>query len=176
MRAATQGYAPQRVTCDRARSQRPVQATSGPARQCPALEIRRKSRGAALVESALISLVFIVTLLGAIDIMQFLFFHQAMRERVRAGARYAVTHTYDPEVLRNFVLWNSPERRDDPGLFGLSPEMVAVERHGEGTEADRIEVRIENFPVRLFTPWLAGRVLHPVFRSVEPVESLGATD
>ncbi len=136
----------------------------------------RKRRGAAIVESALVSLVFIVTLIGAMDITQFLFFHQALRERARAGVRYAVTHTYNPDILRNFVLWNSPERRDGPGLFGLRPDMVSVQRYGAGTEADRIEVRIENFPLRLFTPWLAGRVMHPVFRSVEPVESLGAPD
>ncbi len=138
---------------------------------------RRKERaGAAVVEATLVALAFIVTLIGAIDVAQFLFFHQVLRERVRAGVRYAVTHSYEPAVLRNHVLWNSPSVQDRPGLFGLTPAMVTINRYDEGAEADRIEVRIDNYPVQLFTPWLAGRTMAPVFRAVEPVESLGAPD
>ncbi len=137
---------------------------------------RAKRPGATVVEATLVALAFIVTLIGAIDVAQFLFFHQVLRERVRAGVRHAVTHSYEPAVLRNYILWNSPAAQERPGLFGLTPAMVAINRFDEGAEADRIEVRIENYPVRLFTPWLAGRTMAPVFRAVEPVESLGAPD
>ncbi len=128
------------------------------------------------MESALIALALIVTLIAALDLGQFLFFHQAFRERVRAAVRHAVVHQYNPDSIRNFVLFNSPESRDGPALLGLTASAIAVARYDEGTPRDRIEVRIENFPLRMFTPWLSRGALRPVFRSVEPIESLGATE
>lgn len=157
------------------------QVRSGPAANAapepagPPLEGRGR-RGAALVEGALVALAFIVTIAGALELAQVFFFHQAFRERVRAGVRYAVVHEYNPRTIRNFVLYNSPEDRTGKGLLGLDPSLVTVVRYGAGTDADRIEVSIRSYPLRLFTPFLSGRGTQPVFRAVQPVESLGAPD
>ncbi|HWR53496.1 MAG TPA: TadE family protein [Bryobacteraceae bacterium] len=137
---------------------------------------RGARRGAAMVEGALIALAFIVTVTGALEVSQMFFFHQAFRERVRAGVRYAVVHEYSPELVRNFVLYNSPEPKTGRGFLGLEPSLVSVNRYDTGGDTDRIEVSIRSYPLRFFTPWLAGRTFQPVFRAVQPVESLGATD
>lgn len=139
--------------------------------------MNRRRRGAHLIETALVLVPFVFTLVGILDMGQFLFFYQTYRERVRAAARYAVVNPYDTQAITNVVLYNSPTT--PPGgtaLFGLTPSMVTVTRYDQGTSNDRIEVAIANPPVVFFSPLLAGYQLHPVFRAVMPVESLGATD
>ena len=44
---------------------------------------RKGTRGAVMLESALIFLTFIAMLIGAFDFGQFLFIHQALVERIR---------------------------------------------------------------------------------------------
>ena len=73
----------------------------------PTPDSRNQRRGEVLLESALVLLALLITLIGALDFGQLLFFHQSFRERVRAGVRYAVVHTYDPAQIRNMVVYNS---------------------------------------------------------------------
>jgi hypothetical protein len=138
----------------------------------------RSRKGGSVLESGLVLLLLLITIIGVFDMGQLLFFHQTFRERVRAGVRYAVVHTYDAQQIRNMVLYNSPTAPpgDPPGLFGLRPAMVTVTRYDQGTADDRIEVRISSYPFTFLSPLLAGRSLNPVFRAVMPIESLGATD
>lgn len=138
-------------------------------------ERARGRRGQALVESALVLLTLVLTILGILDLGQFLFFQATFRERVRSGVRYAVVHTYDPQQIENFVLYDSPIAGSRP-LFGLAESMISVTRYGENTPDDRIEVTISNAPLRMYSPFLASFSARPVFRAVMPVESLGAAD
>jgi len=132
-----------------------------------------------LVETALTFLVFIVVLIGTLDLAQILFFHQIFNERVRAGARYAAVHIYDAQQIKNFVLYNNPDPPGDPGktgLFGLKPAEVSVNRYDAGTALDRIEIVISNHPLSFYSPYLAGSYAHRPLRAVIPVESLGAVN
>jgi hypothetical protein len=144
----------------------------------PTPDSRNQRRGAVLLESALVLLALLITLVGVLDFGQLLFFHQSFRERVRAGVRYAVVHTYDPAQIRNMVVYNSTTAPpgEPPGLFGLTPAKVTVTRYDQGTADDRIEVCISNYPLGFLSPLLAGQTLNPVFRAVAPVEGLDATD
>ena len=69
-----------------------------------------KRRGQAVIESSLILLIFIPVLIGILDFGQFLYFHQSLSERARAGARYAAVHTFDATKIANYTLYN-----DDTG-------------------------------------------------------------
>jgi hypothetical protein len=135
----------------------------------------RKSRGEAMVESALVLLTLTLTILGILDLGQFLFFQATFRERVRTGVRYAIVHHYSPEQVSNFVLYGSPAPSGRP-LFGLAASMISVSRYGEDTPDDRIEVTISNAPLQMYSPFLARFPARPVFRAVMPVESLGAAN
>ncbi len=106
---------------------------------------------------------------------QLLFFYQTFQERARAGARYAAVNTYDPETIKNLVVYNSASGSGS-ALFGLRTSMVNVNHYDAGAVSERLEIGITSSPVRFFSPLLAGRNLSPVFRAVIPVESLGATD
>ncbi len=139
---------------------------------------RTRRRGQALLEGSLVLLGTIVTLLGILDVGQYLFLQQSLRERTRAAVRYAVVNNYDPVTITNVVLYNSPAAPDGgrSGLLGLRAEMVNVVRHDQGTASDRVEIVIANYPMRFYSPFLAGTSIEPVFRAVLPVESLGAID
>src|SRR5438445_227052 len=54
--------------------------------------------------------IFIPVLIGILDFGQFLYFHQSLSERARAGARYAAVHTFDATKIANYTLYN-----DDTG-------------------------------------------------------------
>ncbi len=139
---------------------------------------KNRRRGSALLESSLVLLVFLATLLGTIDFGQILFFHLMLADRVRAGARFAVVSAYDPASITNVVVYNSvtaPSVSNTTGLFGLTASMVNVTRYNAGTNTDRVEVSISNFPIAFYSPWISGSLSPRTFRAVMPIESLGAT-
>lgn len=134
----------------------------------------RRSRGQSLVESALVLLVYLVLLIGILDVGQVLFIHQTMVERTRAALRFgAVQDPFNADAVRNMVLYNQPTvpgagdyepeylgDRDAPppvpGIFGLMPAMVDVQRHDATFNEDRITIRITGYPFNFYTPIIAG--------------------
>ena len=139
---------------------------------------QNRRRGSALLESSLVLLVFLATLLGTIDFGQILFFHLMLADRVRAGARFAIVSSYDPVQIANVVVYNSataPSISNTTGLFGLTPSMVQITRYDAGTNTDRVQVAIANFPIAFYSPWISGSLSPRTFRAVMPIESLGAT-
>ncbi|MEK7408294.1 MAG: TadE family protein [Acidobacteriota bacterium] len=120
---------------------------------------RNRQRGQALVESAFITLVFVVTLLGIFDLGQILFIHQSLADRARNAARYAVVRTYDATVVQNMVLYYQPTVPEGAttGFMGLATSMVSVTRSDAGTNEDRITITISNYPFRFFSPLIAGQ-------------------
>lgn len=124
------------------------------------------------MESTIVLLLFLILLIGVMDISQVLFFHHFLQQRAWAGARYATVHTYDAAAIKNVVAYNS-STAGNAGLFGLTPAMVSVNLYEAGTPNARIEVDITTFHVRFISPWLL-QDWTPVFRAVLPVESAGA--
>jgi Flp pilus assembly protein TadG len=122
------------------------------------LSVSGARRGAALVEAALVVLVFLVTLIGVFDLGQIFFIHQTFVERVRNAARYAVVNTYDETAFKNMVLHNQPTAPEGrtSGIFGLTPAMVSVSQFDSGTSEHRVVVAINNYPYRFFSPLIAG--------------------
>lgn len=134
----------------------------------------RSRKGAHVVETALVLLPFVFTLIGVLDFGQLLFFYQTFRARAHSGARYAAVNPYNSQTIANVVAYGATTG-SGKGRFGLTPSMVTVTRYDQGTAYDRIEVKI-NYPLAFISPLLAKYKLTPVFRSVMPVESLGATN
>src|SRR5688572_14163522 len=117
----------------------------------------RRRRGSFLVEASLILIVFLMVLIGILDIGQFMFFQAMLTDRVRAGARYAAVNTYDSATLKNVVVYNSPiaPQGNPAGLFGLQTSMVSANRYDPDGPSDRIEIIIANFPLAFYGPFLA---------------------
>jgi hypothetical protein len=136
---------------------------------------RRPARaGSSLVESSIVLFLFLVVLIGILDMGQVMFFHHFLASRVRAGARYAAVHTYSPGVIQNVVVYN---RTTVPpggvGSFGMAPSMVQVNQYDAGTPNARIEVSVNTFTMHFVSPWLAQNFTAKPFRAEVPVESAG---
>lgn len=141
---------------------------------------RRWQRGQAMVEGALVAIVFISSLLLILELGRYMLLLQFFTERARAGARYAAVSTYDPATIKNWIVYNSPSAptggQSGAGLLGLTPAMISVNRFNQGTDTDRIEVGISNYPISLFIPMLPGQWTLKPFRVVFTAESMGATN
>lgn len=110
-----------------------------------------------MVESALVLLLFVVTLIGTFDVAQFLFYHQSLTERVRGAARYAAVNTFDTTAVQNMVLYNqstAPSGRNPD--FNLTSSMISVQRYDTNTPEDRVVVTVSNYPFLFITPFIAG--------------------
>ena len=66
---------------------------------------QKQSRGAVIIETGLIFVVFTFMLMGAFDFAQFLFVHQAIVDRARSAARWgAVNDPTNTSAIQNMVL------------------------------------------------------------------------
>lgn len=131
---------------------------------------RHESRGQSLLESTLVLLAFLTLLIGVLDVGQVLFLHHTLVERTRAALRYGAVQTpFDADAVRNMVLYNQPTIPGNagsgdgggdppvvPGIFGLMPSMVQVQRHDATFNEDRITIQITQYPFRFYTPMIAG--------------------
>ena len=121
---------------------------------------RKRERGQAFIESALILLVFLASLIGALDFGQLLFTHQLMVERVRAGARWGQVNAWDGtgDQIANMVRFHSSTDTSGSPFLGLTRANVSV-THTAGSASDpndeRITVSIVNYNMTFFSPWIA---------------------
>src|SRR2546425_1803926 len=96
---------------------------------------QKQSKGAVIIETGLIFVVFSFMLMGAFDFAQFLFIHQALVDRARSAARWgAVNAPTDTSAIQNMVLYNQttvPEGASS-GVFGLTSSMVTVSTQVSG--------------------------------------------
>ncbi len=113
-------------------------------------------RGSALLESSLCLVTFILVLLAVFDFSHFLFLQQGVTERMRAGLRYGTVHTFDAAAIQNVVLYNNPvQPAGVTPWLNLRREMIAVNRAGNNTPADRVTITISNYQFPLVSPYLA---------------------
>lgn len=145
---------------------------------------RKRQRGQALVEGALISLGFLSSLILVLELSRYILFIQFFTERARAGARYSAVSNYNTDTIRNWIVYNTPAAPTNSGqgtstasgLFGLTPSMVTVNRFNQSTDTDRLEIAINNYPVSLVVPMLPAKWTLKPFRVVLTAESMGATN
>src|SRR6266446_7037256 len=128
------------------------------------MKSRKKQSGQAMLESALILLVFLVMLLGIVDFGQFFYFHQSLTDRARAGARYGSIHTCDATCSQavNYTIYNDPTTTTGGALLPcLAGECAtnatvtaAVTVPFTGSIEDtRITVTISNYPFNFILPY-----------------------
>jgi hypothetical protein len=120
----------------------------------------KKRRGQALVESALTLMVFLMTLIGALDFCQLLFTHQMLVERTRSGLRWGMIHAWDGtgDQVANMILYNQSTAKSGSGFLGMTRGNVQV-TFSPGPALDpnesRLRIAIVNYQYKFFTPFLA---------------------
>ena len=119
---------------------------------------QERSKGAVMLETALVSLAFTAMLIGVFDFAQFLFIHQALVERARYATRWgALSDPSNLTAVQNMILYNQAATPPDgtPGYFGLTPGMVQVARPYSGQD-DCLVVLISNYSYQMISPYIAG--------------------
>src|SRR5712692_3464702 len=120
---------------------------------------QKRSRGAVIIETGLIFVVFSFILMGAFDFAQFLFIHQALVDRARPAARWgAVTDPTNTSAIQNMVLYNQTTvpAGVSSGIFGLTSDMVTVVTEASGTDDYRLVVVITNYTYEMISPIIGG--------------------
>ena len=121
----------------------------------------RSRSGQALVESALILLLFITTLVGILDVSQLLFIHQSLVERARMALRWGVVQPWDGTgtKIQNMVLYlQDTVPAGGSGFLGLTASNVQVTRTpgtSDNPNDERISVAIVNYNFNFLTPGIA---------------------
>ena len=113
---------------------------------------RKGRKGNAMVEAALVSLVFFLLVLGIFDFGQFLFVHQALVHRARTAIRAGAIYSDSSTAIKNRILYNQSTAKLDSdgnakaGYFGLTANDIVVYQLDSGTDSARVNVQITSFP------------------------------
>ena len=122
---------------------------------------RKGRRGQALVESALIMLVFLLTLIATLDFSQVLFTHQTLVERTRSGLRWGIIHSWDGtgDGIANIILYGQSAAKSGGGTFlGLKRDNIRVTYNAPTVDNPndiRLQVAIVNYQFQFVTPFIA---------------------
>lgn len=119
----------------------------------------RASKGSAVVETALVFVVFAMMLFGIFDFGQFLFVHQALVERVRYAARWgAINDPTDSTSITNMILYDqsTSPAAGTPTYFNLSSSNISVTNPNSGSNDYRLTVQISGYSYTVLSPYIAG--------------------
>ncbi len=106
-----------------------------------------------MVESALILAAFMGLLLGMATVGETLFVRQSLLDRVHVAARWGAVNPYNPDAIRNLVLYGSATPGGDAApLPGLTAGGVVVENPGCPGADCRVSVSVPELGVRSTEP------------------------
>ncbi len=128
----------------------------------PNPEARNRRRGQSLIESALILVGAISTIIAILDFSQLLFTHQLLVERTRAALRWGMINKWDGtgDKIASMVLYGKPTGGTGAGALGLTRSNVRVTLTPgtvDNPNDARLTVAIVNYDYRFFTPFIAGK-------------------
>ena len=132
-----------------------------------------RQRGQAMIESALILMIFVPVLLGIADFGQVLYLHTSLTERARAAARYGAAHTYtDGTAIKNVAVYNdsNPAAGTAPLLPNLTTDLVTATLDDAGTDSARITVTITSYPFNFISGFMLQSTWYRTILATEPYE------
>ena len=120
---------------------------------------RRRRRGNVLIEFSIAVSLLVTVLAGVWQFGYSFYLYNSLESAVRDGARYASLTAYDGGVsngaafhsrVKNMVVYGNPEPAAAalPVVPGLTPEQVSVTEQFRGATPERVEVRVEDFPIQ----------------------------
>jgi hypothetical protein len=140
---------------------------------------RRRQRGAALVETALVFMTVLGMILFILDMGRILLSEQFIAERARVGARNVVVNNWTSTQVANYVVYGSTTAPsgNPPGFLGLLPSQVTLTSYADsGINDGRYQVTVSGVPLFTWIPYIAGQYSSPTVTATMPVESLGASN
>lgn len=122
-----------------------------------------KQKGSAMVESALIILLFLTMMFGAIDFAHIMFLQQALYERTRGAVRTGVAKQYTADQIKNLILYNDPTAPTTPsnGYMDLTSSDVSVSFADSGYSSQRVTVTVQRLTVPTVSFLLPASIVTP---------------
>jgi len=132
-----------------------------------------KQRGAAMVETGLVLVLFIVALVGIVDFAQFLYLHQTIANRVRTVTRTASVYNLTVAQIQNRICYGSDTVPSPSavGYMGLKPVNVAAEKLDTSTTERRIVVTVSGLRYKTLSPFLFGAATMLPVRVTSTIET-----
>lgn len=136
-------------------------------------------RGAALLEFAICSTVFLTALFGVLEFGRLLWTHNALKDTVRRGARYAAVRKEGDEAsVIKYIVYGDPNANPataKPVVDGLTTSQVNVEyANFNGIKLSaRATVRITGHQFRFALPLVGTTLTMPSYKTSIPGESAG---
>ena len=140
---------------------------------------RKRQRGAALVETALVFTTALSMILFIVDMGRILLTQQFISERARVGVRNAVVNNWDATAVANYVAYGTTATpaggTGTSGLMGLTATEVTLTTYADSGIGDaRYQVTVSGVPMFTWIPYMAGRYTAPTIIATAPVQSQGA--
>lgn len=139
---------------------------------------RKRQRGAALVEGALVLLPFMTLILGIVSLGLNFFLVDALQDRAAMAARYAALNPSDSAGTKNMMLYGVPELGDEqistppPSYLNMTEGNVSVTRYDVGLPSDRMVVTIQGYRLPLFIPGQVPSLVGAPISATIPVETV----
>ncbi len=141
----------------------------------------KTERGASLLEFAIAAAVFLTTIFGVLECGRLLWTHNALKDGVRQGARYATLRRKDAAgqlAVKNMVVYGNAAGTGNPVASGLTTSNVVVNYNNSDPNngiqmGDRATVSITGYQFRFAVPLVGGTVNMPNYRTSMPGESFG---
>jgi Flp pilus assembly protein TadG len=136
-------------------------------------QLRRQPRtqtGAAVIEFALIGLLFFILLFGVIEIGRVMFTWNAAAEATRYGARVAAVCNMNDTAIANRM------RRIMPNLANANVNVAYLPAGCNKSNCLYVRVSISNLQVTTHIPVVGGVLDVPAFTTTLPRESLESTN
>ena len=131
-----------------------------------------KQKGAALVESSLVLVMFIVSMVGIMDFAQFLYLHQAITNRVRGVTRTGGIQGWSAAQIQNRICYGTDDTPVNAnGYFGLRPSNVNAQTLDATNTAKRLVVTVSGLRYKTLSPFLFGTATMLPIKITSPLET-----
>jgi len=144
---------------------------------------KKRQRGAALVETALVFTSALAMIVFIVDMGRILLTQQFIAERARVGVRNAVVNNWDSTAVANYVVYGSTTAPPasggsvPPGFLGMTTSEVTLHTYPDSGIGDaRYQVTVTGVPMFTWIPYMAGKYYSPTIIATAPVQSQGATN
>ncbi len=144
----------------------------------------KTERGASLLEFAIAASVFLTVLFGILECGRLLWTHNALKDAVRQGTRYATARRKDAAgilAVQKMVVYGDPNANPGtatPVVSGLTTGDVLVQYNDSDPDngiqlGDRATVSISNFKFKFAVPLVGGTLNMHDYKTSMPGEALG---
>lgn len=141
--------------------------------------MRKRERGFASVEFAIVGLVLLICILGVMELGRLLFTFSVLNESTRRGARVAAVCPINDPAIRASAAF-----ADLPGFTIANVAVAYLDQNG-GTIGNPggsfsniryVQVQVTGYTHPLLIPFVTASITSPAFRAVLPRESLGVVN